>query len=414
MTKPIECPQSDIKSNTGWVGVVTLTLAFIYCYHQELELVQSLFLCLLCSLIPMVLCDVFINKTYLNSEFDYSKKRMNSETFPIVKTKFVGFLAIVAFTILVYSSFDYYATKHFAAYLHILASLLPVILIIAPIYFWVTTKYMREPKDALWQFGKLVTLQTHHVERAKMENFCKSWAIKIFFFAFMASFVAPQILYFTDNFSFADSTATVTDFILLLLRYILIFDMALGTVGYIMTFKILNSHIRSANPFLAGWVAALICYPPFSIIGKDNLIHYQNDTLQWYEWLAGNDTAIMVWGALIVFFTATYTWATIVFGIRFSNLTHRGIITNGPFKYTKHPAYLSKNIFWWLTFLPFLTTSDTLTAFKNCMMLLLVNLIYFWRAKTEEQHLMEDSKYRDYVAWMNENGLIAKFKKKFS
>lgn len=36
---------------------------------------------------------------------------------------------------------------------------------------------------------------------------------------------------------------------------------------------------------------------------------------------------------------AIYAWATIMFGGRFSNLTHRGIITNGPYPWTKHPAY---------------------------------------------------------------------------
>ena len=36
-----------------------------------------------------------------------------------------------------------------------------------------------------------------------------------------------------------------------------------------------------------------------------------------------------------------------------------------------------------------------------------VNAIYYWRARTEEAHLLaEDPKYRDYHAWMEENGVI--------
>jgi hypothetical protein len=36
-----------------------------------------------------------------------------------------------------------------------------------------------------------------------------------------------------------------------------------------------------------------------------------------------------------------------------------------------------------------------------------VSSIYFWRAKTEEMHLLrEDAKYREYHAWMEAHGLI--------
>ena len=45
---------------------------------------------------------------------------------------------------------------------------------------------------------------------------------------------------------------------------------------------------------------------------------------------------------------------------RFSNLTHRGIITNGPYRYSKHPAYLAKNLSWWLVSMPFMITVSPL------------------------------------------------------
>ena len=109
---------------------------------------------------------------------------------------------------------------------------------------------------------------------------------------------------------------------------------------------------------------------------------------------------------MIVVLTLVYAWATVIFGIRFSNLTHRGIVTNGPFRYFRHPAYLSKNVFWWFLHIPFLSTVDSATAVQNCALLLLVNGIYFLRAKTEERHLMADPCYRDYSAWIKENGLI--------
>ena len=36
-----------------------------------------------------------------------------------------------------------------------------------------------------------------------------------------------------------------------------------------------------------------------------------------------------------------------------------------------------------------------------------VSAIYYWRARTEEAHLLsEDAKYREYYAWMGEHGMV--------
>ena len=58
--------------------------------------------------------------------------------------------------------------------------------------------------------------------------------------------------------------------------------------------------------------------------------------------------------------------------------------------------------------MPFLVTNGSMTdAVRNTFFLLCVNAIYFWRAKTEEAHLLgEDAKYREYHAWMQQHGTI--------
>ena len=183
-------------------------------------------------------------------------------------------------------------------------------------------------------------------------------------------------------------------------------DVCFGTVGYILTLRPLDSHIRSANPYLSAWIAALVCYPPFLLMGLDGPLNYRNNTQEWMIWLEGHDSLLMFWGGTLILLTAIYAWATVIFGIRFSNLTHRGIITNGPYRLFKHPAYLSKNIYWWLLHVPFLSTAGTLDALHNCLLLLIVNVIYYARAKTEEKHLMADEAYRQYSAWIAKHGLL--------
>ena len=93
----------------------------------------------------------------------------------------------------------------------------------------------------------------------------------------------------------------------------------------------------------------------------------------------------------------------------FSNLTYRGVLTNGPYRFTKHPAYLSKNLFWWIAGLPFLVTTDNVVdAIRNTTLLAAVSGVYYWRAKTEEWHLSADPAYRAYAGWMARHGPITR------
>lgn len=112
------------------------------------------------------------------------------------------------------------------------------------------------------------------------------------------------------------------------------------------------------------------------------------------------------WAAMLVLLLAIYALSTVAFGLRFSNLTARGIITDGPYRFSKHPAYLSKNLSWWMISVPFVATAPVL-ALTNCLQLLLVNAIYYARARTEEAHLSRDPDYVRYALWMNEHGLLA-------
>ncbi len=102
-----------------------------------------------------------------------------------------------------------------------------------------------------------------------------------------------------------------------------------------------------------------MCYPPFILMGDGDVLDYRHNGAEWAFWLQGHDALLWVWAGALVFLTAVYAWATVAFGLRFSNLTYRGVLTNGPYAFTRHPAYLSKNTYWWLASLPFLTTSGS-------------------------------------------------------
>ncbi len=168
----------------------------------------------------------------------------------------------------------------------------------------------------------------------------------------------------------------------------------------------LDAHIRSANPFAAAWMAALICYPPFTLMGNGGPLDYHQGTQDWVYWLQGHPLLLGLVGAVLVGLTAFYAWATVAFGYRFSNLTHRGILTHGPYRFTRHPAYLSKNLFWWLSTIPLLTTGSWTDAVRATALMAATAGVYYWRARTEERHLGLDPVYQEYSAWMARNGVV--------
>ena len=43
---------------------------------------------------------------------------------------------------------------------------------------------------------------------------------------------------------------------------------------------------------------------------------------------------------------------------------------------------------------------------RNTVLMAVVSGVYYWRARTEERHLMADPAYQVYAAWVERNGPI--------
>ncbi|MEW2919057.1 isoprenylcysteine carboxylmethyltransferase family protein [Ruegeria sp. ANG10] len=265
-------------------------------------------------------------------------------------------------------------------------SCFPITWILSPAYIAFTTRHMVEPRNELWHFGKLITLQLSIVDPEQIKDHCRAWLVKGFFLAFMIT-ILPQIVSFVTN---VDLESFFAD----------------------PVFRLLDSHIRTATPYLSAWIAAPMCYRPFALMTAGGPLDYRAGTQSWTDWLSDQPVLLVVWGGAILVLAIVYAWATAAFGLRFSNLTHRGIITTGAFRYSKHPAYLSKKIMWWMLYMPFLSAVGPAAALQSCILLLGVNALYYARAKTEEKHLMADEDYRACAGWIAENGLIAHSRKR--
>lgn len=422
-------PKSDVSAGVGLAGLLGLIawVAFCRAYPAIAEAFgltgalgpergvlsgpYAALATIVFTAVPMAIWSVVVDKVHLRSStgLDWSLRRTVAEVMPVSSIKIAGLWATWAIIAALYGLGRWYWDGSYLFAMQVLATaLVPLMVVSVPYVIWLD-RFMIDPKDATWHFGAMAVGRSDW-DGERIKKHWRAWIIKGFFGAFMISILPPGFAQVVEG----DPVAVLSDPValgMMIITFLFVVDVQIGTVGYLFTLRPLDAHIRSGNPFLGGWIAALICYPPFvtGIIGANSqIISYESDTAGWAHWFAGSEMMLWVWAAWLVFLTAIYAWATVIFGIRFSNLTYRGVLTNGPYRYTRHPAYLAKNLFWWSSVMPFLITAPLpLEALRNTVFLLVVNAIYYWRARTEEAHLLaEDPKYREYYDWMEANGVI--------
>jgi len=427
-------PPSDVSAGVGLAGLAGLFAWIAFCRSYP-ETAAALGLsgglsaargvlsgpyaalaAMLFTALPMMLWSVLADKVHLrpSTGLDWGCKRPLAESLPVSVIKLSGMWATWAILAACYGLCRWYWNGSYLFAMEVLSfAIVPLVALSVPYVIWLD-RYLVSPRDGTWHFGAFVlgggVIGRETWDSAQIAKHWRAWIIKGFFGAFMISILPPGFAQVVEA-DPAQIMGNPVQFAMLLVTLLFVIDVQIGTVGYLLTLRPLDAHIRSGNPLLAGWLAALLCYPPFvwGIIGpNDQVLSYEVGTPGWAHWFAGQESLLWLWGGVLVVLTGIYAWATVVFGIRFSNLTYRGVLTNGPYRFTRHPAYLSKNLFWWASVLPFLVISGSMAdAIRNTFFLLVVNGIYYWRARTEEAHLMaEDPKYREYHAWMAQHGLI--------
>lgn len=417
-------PRSDVSPMVGLVGLAGLFGWLLVCRNWA-GLAEALALpgpraplsgeyaalvAMVFSGTPMVLWSVLVDKVHRrpSTGIDWDRPRPLGEAVDSAITKVAGLWATWAVIGFAYCVARWYWQGQYTFAMKVIGTAaVPLFLLSIPYVLWLD-RVLVEPRDGAWHFGAmLIGREPYDPEQVRIH--WRAWLVKGFFCAFMISILPPGWAAVTTA-DFGSIGADPVAWTRWLTELLFLIDVQIAMVGYLVTMKPLDAQIRSANPHLAAWVAALMCYPPFILMSNGGPLDYHFGTADWAYWLQGHPALLWGWGLVLVALTAVYAWATVAFGLRFSNLTYRGILTNGPYRWTRHPAYLSKNTFWWLSTLPFLvTTGNVNDAVRDTVVLALVSGVYFWRAKTEERHLLaEDAKYRAYHAWMEENPTITR------
>jgi Isoprenylcysteine carboxyl methyltransferase (ICMT) family len=398
-------PKSAVSHGVGIVGMLGLLSWMAVARYYGMDGPYSALMNVAACGVPMLLWSLLVDKVHRNPStgIDWSVRKPMSETVDISVTKLAGLWATWFVIGALYCICRWYWSGAYLFSMQMLGAVAPVLFILSiPYVFWLD-RYLKDPKDGAWHFGQWLMGQQGW-DAGEIAHHARGWAVKGFFTAFMLSIV-PGGFGDVVRMPVAEIIRSPVTLAGWMISFMFVIDVAFATVGYALTLKPLDAHIRTANPYLAGWLAALICYPPFTLMSGP--LDYHVNTREWSYWMEGNVPLLWITGTILVVLTAIYAWATVAFGLRFSNLTHRGVLTHGPYAWTKHPAYMSKNAFWWISTLPFLVTSHNyVDMIRNTVMIAAVSGVYYWRAKTEEKHLMPDPAYQAYAAWMDEHGAI--------
>lgn len=215
--------------------------------------------------------------------------------------------------------------------------------------------------------------------------------VKIFFIPIMLNFFLSNLHVVKNQFlnlpSFA-SLLTINSFNLTLFPFLISLIFLIDTLwfsfGYTTEAKFLKNKIRSVEPTILGWVVALICYPPFNSMFTRYTDWYADIYI-----ISSNNLVTFVMRITVLILFLVYLSATLSLGTKCSNLTNRGIVTKGIYSIVRHPAYISKNLAWWLAIIP-------IASLPAIISMSIWSFIYHLRTLTEERHLIQDPDYMNY------------------
>ena len=397
-------PQSATHGIITAIGVAAFLLAFIIVRINHPfgnNLVNSALFIMGMTAGAIFIIDLAWQKVHLRSstglDFGYDNSSWSRSLY-----KLAGLFGSLGFIAFLYWLFPEYHNKSYDSYYEMLRIILPPWIVLALPYFFLIDRKMREPFDGYWHMGKLVTFQWSAADSKVVGQHLLGWLTKGFFLPMIFASMCNELgVFLATDFENFGSPAL---WAMVLSRFFLFTLTSFAAIGYLISLRITDTHLRSAEPTMLGWVVALACYGPFSTLVASHYLAFGKDG--WEPWLRDTPLFYGIWSVALLALTGIYVWSTVAFGARFSNLTHRGIITNGPYRWTKHPAYVAKNLRWWMISVPFMAQGATDEILRQCLLSLGVSFIYIMRAKTEEWHLSRDPDYVQYALWMEQHGIF--------
>jgi isoprenylcysteine carboxyl methyltransferase (ICMT) family protein YpbQ len=227
------------------------------------------------------------------------------------------------------------------------------------------------------------------------------WGLKAFFIPLYA-----MSLYALLSLAFANTLSGAVAWLTLAVTFAYTVDLSFGLSGYLMASNSLVQTIKSTQTRFGGWLVCLLCYGPLMSHWPD----FEAVVRQEIGWPAilGGEPLLLAGAAAMLVLLVLYVWATVCFGLRFCNLSNRGLISHGPYRWMKHPAYFAHAANAWIITFVFMPAAGVTLGPSQLLVPVAFTLLYWLRSVTEEQHLNEDADYVAYAGWIDRHGLVAR------
>lgn len=390
-------PASAVPAVVGWAGVAGFVLALWLTREVGWTSPVGLSAILLGTALPMVLLE------WRRFGRKRSHAASTDEALAVGRSSFVArrtlgmLLTVSPFVVFQASVLLYYPRQRVAL---AVALGYAAVALVTTIIASAAAPGSEQRGDTLHALGSWLLRERALPHDEAIGNHFRVWALKLFFVPFLAAALPGNAADFERAWSRFLANPDFTGFVLSAHGLFFLLDISVGLIGYVLTVRWLGAEVRSTNSARSAWFFCLICYPPFYPAVYYWLLNYRTGGVEWHSLLAGHPALLYLWGTSLLILEFVYVWASFAFGPRFSNLTDRGILTSGPYWLVKHPAYLAKNLSWWLWYLPFVPAAGAGEAVLDCLQLGMLSAIYWMRAKTEEEHLRANPAYCRYEAWM--------------
>lgn len=272
-------------------------------------------------------------------------------------------------------------------------------LLLFPYFYWFDTRKIIEQDKYASVMKTLLSLPNTLTKKRLYWNKNSKLGIltiiiKCFFIPLMVSWSINSFTEISSSLrSFQWNFLAVNAF---LVQLFILVDTTIFSFRYLTESEHLKNEIRSVEPTVLGWIVCLWCYPPFnSFTFRPFDFYILRINIAYPSWVHPMATIVItaLWGIFV--------WASVALGFKASNLTNRGIVTRGPYRFCRHPAYMAKVSIWLIQGLFF--------GQFGIFILFGFILIYWVRAWTEERHLSLDPDYIAYkkkVRWWFIPGIV--------
>jgi protein-S-isoprenylcysteine O-methyltransferase Ste14 len=333
------------------------------------------------------------------------------QVFPHAAITWLGTLVGLGVVGIAWSTLTIYRDSYYASFFATVPLILIGTLFVSPFFIFAAETTFGPSARGGYQLGLLLLGRVREINWYYVRDNIIVWLIRGFFLPLNFCELVRTIQIFRGNgLSMFHGPWMANEYYFLLTIYGLI--LAAVMPGYIFGSRLLRTETSDVSHSWRGWIVTLVCYAPLETAVFKGWFNYNPSnpspawSQPWVTHLQYLPTILQTVGGAIILFSLVHLWGEAQFGLRSSNLSNRGIITTGAYRFCKHPVYAAKCAVWFLIWLPFLSGTNALDGLRLTILWACICAIYFLRALEEEKLLSSDPAYVAYALWMEKHGMF--------